>query len=184
MADRWYAIQILPQFQSTAEFHLKRQDFTPFFPEIELRKSRAKTILQPLFKGYGFVQFDIDQDQWLSINGTRGVIHLLPKGKLYPDPMNQGFVQYLLDHNPIQEQDFEDIFEHYYPGAAVQVRDGVLEGRYGQITDIRGKFLEISFYWESKPSNAIWMTREALIPAAGIPDLDEVDQVKPRRAVR
>lgn len=168
MTNRWYTIQILPQFQSTADFHLRRQHFQPFFPQIELKRSK----IQPLFKGYGFVKFDLHQDQWLSINGTRGVIALLPKKRLHPCPMADGFVEYLQEHDPIKEKDFEDIFERFYPGIAVTVRDGLLEGRTGRITNIRGTLLEISFRWDHNVRNAIWIDRESVVTAHGIQDLD------------
>src|SRR5947209_3924350 len=106
MTDRWYSMQTLPQFQKTTEFNLRRQNFEPFFPRLLVRKSKLESYFEPLFKGYGFVRFDVDRDQWRSVNGTRGVVSLLPKWTLLPSPMVVGFVEFFIDNDPIESKEF------------------------------------------------------------------------------
>jgi transcriptional antiterminator RfaH len=46
-----------------------------------------ETVLAPLFPGYVFVSFDVDNDQWRSINGTFGVRRLISFDPARPQPM-------------------------------------------------------------------------------------------------
>ena len=71
--DRWYLAHTRPNNERKAEFNLRAQGFTTFLPQIEktIRHARRlKTVRRPLFPRYLFVQFDVAQDRWLSINGT------------------------------------------------------------------------------------------------------------------
>jgi transcriptional antiterminator RfaH len=76
----WFAAQIRPNGTKIAQRNLERQGFLVFAPLLELthkRRGKFVTILQPLFHGYIFVQFDPDTAPWRSINGTYGVSRLI-----------------------------------------------------------------------------------------------------------
>lgn len=146
MMLRWYTVQILPNLKHTAEANLKRQNYNPFFPEIIDKKNNTT----PLFKGYGFVQLDIDIHQWRSVNGTRGVIQLIPKltnEKALPKPIDSAFVEELLANNPVSIYNALEIIDEFVPGLLIKIKDdykeGLLPSRVGTIERILGKRLEI-----------------------------------------
>ncbi len=170
MTAQWYTIQILQQLQKTAEFHLKRQNFESFFPQCVTRKSKTVDVFESLFKGYGFVKFDIERDQWLSINGTRGVVSLLPKFLLYPKPMADGFIESLQENDPIRLDGFIETFDRFYPGMEVEISSGLLQGKRGTVVSLshRSRLLEILFLSDKQLdkaySNAILVSESNLIP--------------------
>lgn len=107
---RWYVAAIMVGYEATALVHLARQGFESFIPygrpaeparkyEIEPEYVRAGKKLVatglPRFRGYAFVSLDLDCDQWRSVNGTRGVRHLLPLACERPIPLPMGFVERL-----------------------------------------------------------------------------------------
>lgn len=85
-------------YEATAIEHCYRQGFELYVPMMVDRQivngKRVET-RRPRFKGYGFVSLDLDQDQWRSVNGTRGVRHLLPLHLERPAPLPIGFIERL-----------------------------------------------------------------------------------------
>ena len=189
MSNRWYALQILPQFQHIADLHLKHLDFPPFFPRIELKASRPRTdnptrlkhhtVIQPLFKGYGFVRFDVDQDQWLEINKVKGVVKLIPKHR-FPIPVRIGFVEALQRQDPIKESQLWDLFDEYFPGMLVEItKEGHLkEHARAEVVSIRGKYLEITFLLTAMLKNTIWINKQDVTPIH-----DETASLSPAEAL-
>jgi transcription antitermination factor NusG len=170
---RYYAVQILPQFRHLAEFHLKRQGFDPFFPELKVYKTKKEYTTVPLLKGYGFVKFDPDLHQWRSVNGTRGVISLVPKHKIPPLPMPRGFVEYLYEHNPVGDDEFDGLFDKYFPGMVVRFKQHhrYLGGEKAEVISVRETkrttILEISFHRTSEGSNAMFVDCIDVEPVEG-----------------
>lgn len=165
--QRWYAIQIQPQLRETAAFNLLNQGFSAFSPRIAIQKSRKTSIVEPMFRGYCFVLLNLMADKWSSINGTRGVIGLLPKHALYPTPMPEGLIEKLIETDPTPESEFIGIFEEYFPGITkVQVVDDhrLLAGRTGLVTDVRSNLLQVSFSMDSSDGKGIpvWLDRDEL----------------------
>lgn len=159
MALRWFCIQLLPNFWRTAETHLRRQHFEPFFPMLLVK---GVALPQPLFKGYGFVRFDPEIDQWLAINGTRGVVGLLPRKKLQPNPLPDGFVERLIEGNPWGKDSFNQVVEELFPGLPIYIKEGILEGRTGNVVSLRAKLIEITLHNTS--GYRTWVERDTLTP--------------------
>ena len=177
MTIRWYTIQIMANLQQTAIFNLERQNFTSCFPVVITRKSKTEYVTESLFKGYGFVQIDLEVDQWRSVNGTRGVVGLLPKWAFYPHPMPVGFVEYFKENGPIRNDEFEEVFDSFFPGAIVELKDGLLKGKRGTVLSVRNRLLEISFQQKfldssghSLEKHAIWVDKNKTIIS-----VDEID---------
>jgi len=99
--DRWYLAHTRPNNERKAEFNLNAQGFTTFLPQLEktIRHARRlKTVRRPLFPRYLFVQFDVAQDRWLSVNGTIGVSRLVMQDAR-PVPVPIGIVEELRAHS-------------------------------------------------------------------------------------
>jgi transcription antitermination factor NusG len=184
MSSQWYALQILPQLRETAEFHLKRQGFEFFYPLCKLHRSRStlyrhklsgKPIdeFEPMFIGYGFVRFDLSRDQWLSINGTRGVIGLLPKPRgdvlTYPEPMGYGIVERLIADGPKDLSGPTALLElqELLVGMTVEVVEGLMKTYRGRISAVRGKMLEVYLYQKAGESKrGVWIHKREVVEVA------------------
>jgi transcriptional antiterminator RfaH len=97
-SPRWYVAAIMVGYEATAVEHCSRQGFELYVPMLldrEIDQGRRVEVRRPRFKGYGFVSLDLDQDQWRSVNGTRGVRHLLPLHLERPSPLPIGFIERL-----------------------------------------------------------------------------------------
>lgn len=81
----WYVVNTLPHQEARADQNLRRQRFTTLLPVTKKTRRHARridTVLAPLFPGYLFVQLDLAEQRWSSINGTFGVKRLLSNGQL------------------------------------------------------------------------------------------------------
>jgi len=146
--------------EKTADFNLKNQNFEPFFPRILFRKGK-KCWEEPMFRGYGFVRFNPALVVWSSINGTRGVVGLLPRLSLYPTPAPEGFVEQLKENDPMPDDRFVEVFDQYFPGVTEVVVDEshrLLGGRKGLVVDIRSKLLLVSFTQEGR-GTPVWLDK-------------------------
>jgi len=91
---RWYVAQTQVHGEDRARFNLERQGFTTYLPRYRRERSHARrrdTVRAPLFPGYIFVQIDLENAPWRSINGTFGVSHLVCQGDR-PAPVPDGVV--------------------------------------------------------------------------------------------
>lgn len=92
---RWYVVKTLPRRELFAAQHLENQGFTTFLPKQvkTVRHARqVRTGLAAFFPGYLFVEMDIERERWRSINGTRGVSHLVTQAER-PIPAPTGVVE-------------------------------------------------------------------------------------------
>lgn len=86
---RWFCFQTAPRAELLTLVHLISRGFATFLP---LYQPGPGQVLQPLFRGWGFVQFDHQANLWPRINGTPGV------RELYSDtPVPQDLVQRLIE---------------------------------------------------------------------------------------
>ena len=85
----WFLLQFKPNAHKLAERNLHRQGFETFLPLQEItdrKKTSFINNLKPLFPGYMFVAFDIQDAPWRKINNTKGVSKLVSFND-YPEPV-------------------------------------------------------------------------------------------------
>ncbi|MTJ81747.1 MAG: hypothetical protein F8N37_12115 [Telmatospirillum sp.] len=90
MSSRWYVAAVQPKSEAFAKVNLVRQGFRVYSPRVRVRKvvdGRSYDVQEPLLCGYLLIRFDRDVDRWRSINGTRGVVKLLPISAEVPQPI-------------------------------------------------------------------------------------------------
>ena len=78
--SKWYLLQHKPNNQNIALENLKRQGFETFYPLLENTKrtdSKFKNSFSPLFPGYIFVFFNIEDSRWIKIKYTFGVSRIV-----------------------------------------------------------------------------------------------------------
>ncbi len=76
----WYALQHKPAQGDRALAHLQNQDITCFYPKIQVEKIKAgkrTQKLEPLFRGYMFVNLEQTDPSWAKLRSTRGVVRVV-----------------------------------------------------------------------------------------------------------
>lgn len=73
----WQAVYTKPNQELRAARELRQQGFSEWVPVETVRLANRTTVRRPAFPRYLLVQFDPAATPWHTINGTRGVDHLL-----------------------------------------------------------------------------------------------------------
>lgn len=96
--NRWYVVRTKPRAEDTVLSHLRRQDFEAFLPRFLKTRRHARRVdrvASPLFPGYLFVSFNLEQARWRSIFGTIGSSGLICHGDR-PAPVPEGVVEEII----------------------------------------------------------------------------------------
>ncbi len=96
--SRWYVVRTKPRAEETVLVHLRRQNFEAFLPRFLKTRRHARRVdrvASPLFPGYMFVFFDLEQARWRSIFGTVGSQGLVCNGER-PAPVPEGVVEEII----------------------------------------------------------------------------------------
>lgn len=86
---RWYCLQTAPRGELLAILHLTQRGFQTFLP---LHQPDKRQVLQPLFPGWLFAQFDQSAGRWGSIKSAPGVRELYEA-----TPLEEAFVAKLIE---------------------------------------------------------------------------------------
>jgi len=133
----WYAVHTRPRWEKKVASLLQDrgiENYCPLNKVLRQWSDRKKTILEPLFKGYVFVQVE-DAAKWelLTINGIVNYVHWLGKPARIRDSEIDTIRRFL--------NEFEDI-EVTEAGlqvqAAVKVKQGVLMNYKGIVLEVLG----------------------------------------------
>ena len=89
-----------------------------------------------LFPGYVFISLDLTRDRWRSINGTRGVAHLI-MGETAPQPVPQGVIETLV--TCVDECGVFQAPRLFRKGELVRVVSGSLSNMLAEILELDGK---------------------------------------------
>jgi len=137
----WFAVICKPRQESIALENLQRQKFHCFLPMVDKpagksarRKSaRRKSMAEPLFPGYLFLQADSARHNLAPVRSTRGVQQMMRFGiklAVVPDPV----IQYLKSR--VDENGLIPLTPDYLKaGDKVRVLDGALAGLHGIFTE-------------------------------------------------
>lgn len=77
---QWFVVHTQPSKESIAQKHLMEQGFDVYLPRFKKTRRHARKVeevMAPLFPRYVFVGIDLEEDQWRSVQGTRGVSYIL-----------------------------------------------------------------------------------------------------------
>jgi transcriptional antiterminator NusG len=85
--EQWYALQVRPHFERIVARHLQRKGYSEYLPLYKTRRGsdRMKEIDLPLFSGYTFCKFDVEQK--LPILVAPGVLSIVGIGRT-PTPIS------------------------------------------------------------------------------------------------
>jgi len=130
----WYAIRIQSRLGRVASANLRLRGYEEFLPMYRTRRrwcDRIKELEQPLFPGYLFCRFDVN-DRLMPILTTPGVIGILGAGKT-PIPVDDGEIEaiqvILRSGRAVQPWPLLNV------GSKVYIERGPLTGLEGIITN-------------------------------------------------
>ena len=98
---KWYVVQTKPRNEFRAERELSNQGYASYLPEIQtrcLRRERERTVTEPLFPRYLFIQLSLVRSDWHPIRSTRGVTGLVTFGDGDPLPVSDHVVDTIRDN--------------------------------------------------------------------------------------
>jgi transcription antitermination factor NusG len=131
----WYVAAVQRSAEGRARAGLEREPLSfkcalPVQRYLRSREGRTVEEVEICFPGYIFVFFDIDRDPWRYINGTRGVIKLLPISAERPFPLADPVVKQWLAESIIDER------RNYVRGDRVEITEGTFEHRVGVVQEV------------------------------------------------
>jgi transcription antitermination factor NusG len=131
----WYALKVKPRFERSVVAHLRGRGFDPFLPVYTAKhrwSDRIKSIELPLFPGYLFCQFDLNNR--LPILTAPGVNFIVGIGKA-PQAVTEH------EMNAIRTVVGSGLYYEPYPylnvGELVRVEQGSLSGLVGRVTEVK-----------------------------------------------
>jgi transcription antitermination factor NusG len=138
--ERDYVARGIPGLETVAAEHLGDQGFRPFVPAGALRRARRGRVgpaFRVVFPGYIFIEkLDLDGTlRWQSINGTRGVVRLLPVHTERPSPLPIGWLAGLKDvvaSGEYDEKSMDELMRRYVKDDLIAIRSGPFEGHTGR----------------------------------------------------
>lgn len=121
----WYALQHKPAQGDRALAHLQNQDIVCFYPKIQVEKIKAgkrTQKLEPLFRGYMFVNLEQADPSWAKLRSTRGVVRVVSFANK-PAGIEDDVIQQIKDSlDSVTQQGGLKL------GEAVQLGEGPFEG--------------------------------------------------------
>lgn len=79
----WYLVYTKARSESLADENLTRQEYQtylPLFKKTRIRNTQARTIIEPLFPRYLFIELCTETDNWSPIRSTIGVSNIVNFG--------------------------------------------------------------------------------------------------------
>ena len=138
MSEEWFAARINSAPLAIAA--LARQGFESFYPCRPARRfvhHKFVTVERPIFVSYIFICFDVAARLWHPINGTFGVMYLLPKHADEPQPMPRGFVDAVRASLILPEERTEEVVRLFERDALVRIIGGAMIGYTGRVVSSR-----------------------------------------------
>ena len=126
----WYVIQTKPKKETEAESYLLTKGVEAFNPLMEtfaLRSGRTSKELKPLFPGYIFGKFDLDENYPL-VRWARGVKKVLSFGG-YPTPISEEAVEIIKER--ADTQGVVRLKHHFEADDVIRIKEGPLKDLLG-----------------------------------------------------
>jgi transcriptional antiterminator RfaH len=128
--ENWYVIQTKPKKEAEAGSYLSTKGveiFNPLLETFTLRNGRMGKELKPLFVGYIFGKFDLDQNYPL-VRWARGVKKILGFGE-YPAPISEEVVEIIKERT--DPQGIVRIKHHFNANDVIRIKAGPLKNLLG-----------------------------------------------------
>ena len=139
----WYAVRTRSKAEELARYGLTQKGFQPFMPTFQSfskRKDRQKILTKPIFKGYLFVQFQLDPRTHLEVLKTFGVVEILKNSQGPLTIPNEE-----IENIRILEGHVGECFDapEFMEGENVMVREGPLKGLRGVVDQVQNRLIKV-----------------------------------------
>jgi len=131
----WYALKVKPRFERSVVAHLRSRGYEPFLPTYSAKRQwsdRVKSIELPLFPGYLFCEFNLNNR--LPILTAPGVNFIVGVGKSPQAIANQEIEAI---RTVIGGGLYYEPFPYLNVGELVRVEQGSLSGLVGRVTEVK-----------------------------------------------
>jgi transcription antitermination factor NusG len=133
----WYAVHTRPRWEKKVALLLQDKGIENYCPLNKVMRQwsdRKKTILEPLFKGYVFVQVE-EAAKWdlLTINGIINYVHWLGKPAKIPNSEIDTIRRFLHEFEEVEVTE-----NNMAVNKTVQVKQGVLMNYRGIVLELHG----------------------------------------------
>ena len=126
----WYVIQTKPKKEEEAKSYLSTKGVEVFSPLMEnflLRNGRMNKELKPLFPGYIFGKFDLEQNYPL-VRWAKGVKKVLGFGE-YPTPISEEVVEIIRERT--DTHGIMRLKSHFQANDVIRIKTGPLKDLLG-----------------------------------------------------
>jgi transcriptional antiterminator RfaH len=126
----WCVAHTQPLKELVAKHHLLDQGYKVYLPRFKKIIRHARKVeekLAPLFPRYIFVGMDLESARWRSVNGTRGVSHLLMSNDLNPAKIPTPIIDDLRDQEIGEGIVSVASLARFVKGEKVRILDGALK---------------------------------------------------------
>ncbi len=127
---RWYVVQTKPRKENQVEFYLTNdgiESFLPLYQTYTFRFGRNIRQITPLFPGYIFARFDLEQHHYM-VRWTRGVTRILGTGT---DPVSIDELVIQIIKNRVDSNNVVKHGKAFRRGDRVRIRSGPLKDLLG-----------------------------------------------------
>lgn len=137
---QWYALYTASRAEKKVKERFEKENITHYLPLREVTRvwsDRKKIVTVPVINGYIFVR--ITPDDIRKVKQMPGVVQFVrDKGAPAIIPESQIRNMQLMVDKSTEEVEFT--MEDIQPGISVRIKQGELEGVYGELVEIRGKY--------------------------------------------
>jgi transcription antitermination factor NusG len=136
--SKWYAVRVKSRFEKTVSDALRHKgysEFCPTYAETHQWSDRLKRIYKPLFPGYVFCRFDVNNR--LPILITPGVVGIAGFGKM-PVPVESHEIQTI--ETIVTSGVFAEPAAFCSAGDRVRIEHGPLAGVEGIVVQVRNAY--------------------------------------------
>ena len=123
----WYVVRTKPRNEELAQFYLSSHGLTTFLPLMQACKGRSGSEITPLFPGYLFARFDV-QENYPLVKWGKGVNTILGYGK-YPTPLADEVISIIKSRT--NEDNVVKIAYQLNKNDCVRIRSGPLKDLLG-----------------------------------------------------
>lgn len=133
---QWYAVRVRSRHEGSAARHLRARGleaFLPMYPRRSRWSDRVKTVDFPLFPGYVFCHFNVEQR--LPILTVPGVVHVVGVGKI-PTPIDEHEIVAI--QAAVKSGLYREPCPYLHIGKKVRIARGPLSGVEGILVGVKG----------------------------------------------
>lgn len=136
----WYVIYTRPRHEKKVAIQLSQANIAFFLPTlntVRVYKDRKRNIEAPLFPSYIFIYVN-DLDEYYRALSINGALYYVRSGDTVAKVSETVIRNIRLLLGQGNDQDIEVSDAYFQPGKQVLIKDGIMEGLYGEIVEIQG----------------------------------------------